>query len=133
MPNFSGGADASFKEVIDAAQKIFPKQKAEVTAADYFSAQNIDFFNVTNAPRVINKFKKELKQDAIQKLKKILGSEQEARRYFAGENSKVAGKLHLDDRKTAERIRSGYRRRIDSLSRAEQSAKQVSQNYTSAL
>ena len=129
LPNFSGGADASIQEVLDAAKKIFPTQKAEVSAADYFSAQNVDYFNVKNAPRVINKFKKELEQDAIQQLKKILGSEEEARRYLAGEKSEVAEKLHLGDSKKATGIKSGYRGRIDSLSGAEQSAKQVSKDY----
>ena len=129
LPNFSGQPNATKQQVVDVAKKIFPTQKVGVDDANYFSAEDIDFFNVENAPSVINNFKKELKQDAIQKLKKILGSEREASRYIAGQKSEVAGKLLPNKRKNAERIRSGYRRRIDSIPRAEQSAKQVSQDY----
>jgi hypothetical protein len=129
LPNFSGQPNATKQQVVDAAKKIFPTQKVGVDDANYFSAKDVDYFNVKNAPRVINKFKKELEQDALQKLKKILGSEREASRYLEGSASDTARKLLPNKRKNAEGIRSGYRGRIDSLSRAEQSAKQVSKDY----
>jgi hypothetical protein len=132
LPNFAGGPDAAFQEVVDAAKKVFPTQRVNVFPADYFSTQHVDYFNVKNASRIINKFDQEIKEDAIQKLKKILGSEQEASRYLAGEKSEVAGKLSPANSKRAASARARYRGRVDNLSRAKQLLTQSSQNYRSA-
>ncbi len=133
LPNFSGGPNAEPEEIERAVSKVLSNYEATVSPSDYFSTQNVDFFNVKNAPRVINKFRKELEQDAIQKLQKILGSEREARRYLEGEELEVLKpKASVGNTRRSKEILLGYRGRIDSLSRAEQSAKQVSQDYRSA-
>ena len=60
--------------------------------------------------------KKRIAKKLLKKQKRFLDPNRKLADISLEENSEVAGKLHLDDRKTAERIRSGYRRRIDYLS-----------------